>query len=1042
MKPERWKQIEQLYNAALKLDVSRRAAFLDQACDGDEDLRREIASLLASDAQAGSFLAAPAVEVAAKVIAAEPVSSPIGRRIGHYQVLSLLGAGGMGEIYLAEDTQLGRKVALKLLPIEFTADAGRVRRFAQEARAASALNHPNIITIHEIGEASTEAGSTHYIVTEYVEGETLRQRMLSAPQQRIEASEAIDLALQIAAALAAAHEAGITHRDIKPENVMVRRDGIVKVLDFGLAKLTETASGVIDSQASTLAKNSTEAGVVMGTPRYMSPEQARGEKVDARTDIFSLGVMLYEMAAGRAPFAGTTSNEVIAAILRDSPPPLAECAPDAPPEMERILSRALRKDREERYQAVSELLADLKRLKRRLEQKDELKDELARAGQQALEGEVSGGDGEATLSGATLKQAESAGAVAPAHTTAKNWAGGDDIKHETKSVSTGRRWIILVGVLFTLMSVSIGVNSYHSILYFSTAGDPGWLPGLDGRVRMYGGVSGADVSALRDGDELVSLDGQKFGYIRQYFQTFARLTPGAAYTLVVRRDGRTEQLQLRTASYHLWIQIIVILLQLVLPATFLLVGLTIFLLRRDDKRALLLALMLGILFMGGWPPFSLLVTDLPWWLAGIRTAALLAGLGVSPVTLHFFLIFPERSPLLVRFPRLEYYLYPFFLLTACPFIVITAFRLARAPERFFQGFQWPLAIFLAVGSIYLLSAFLSLVVNYRKGNQVSRRKLRLILVGTLIPFIPGTLVRFLFFILKPSPSSLSPLWLAVGIAVLMTALLFPLSFAYAIVRHQVIPVSLVIRRSLQYLLAKNALRLLLALPLVGLAGAVYANRYLPLADLLFHNSVWFYASLLAAVVISLAYRHNLREWLDRRFFREAYQQDRVLRELTEEVRQLDSLTEMARRVSQKVDAALHPERLYLFYREEGRRDLSLGYSSGGSSRDLCIPAEFELLRFLEYQGGAQNFPFPAKTRLPPQEKKWLASLGASLIVPMRGTDDRLTGLLVLGPKKSEIPYTGSDRQLLEMLADQIALVYENAQLKERVAKDRRVQHEV
>jgi len=185
MKPERWKQIEKLYDAALQLEAPRRAAFLDRACDGDEELRREVASLLASDAQAGSFLAAPAVEVAAKVIAAEPVSSPIGRRIGHYQVQSLLGAGGMGEIYLAQDTQLGRKVAIKLLPVEFTADAGRVRRFAQEARAVSALNHPNIITIFEIGQE----GSTHYIATEFIDGETLRQRMLSAPQRRIEASQ-------------------------------------------------------------------------------------------------------------------------------------------------------------------------------------------------------------------------------------------------------------------------------------------------------------------------------------------------------------------------------------------------------------------------------------------------------------------------------------------------------------------------------------------------------------------------------------------------------------------------------------------------------------------------------------------------------------------------------------------------------------------------------------------------------------------------------------------------------------------------------------
>jgi serine/threonine protein kinase len=371
MKPERWKQIEKLYDAALELDADRRASFLDQVCEGDEELRREVASLLASEGQAGSFLAAPAVEVMARGVAAEGVSSPIGRRIGRYQVLSLLGAGGMGEIYLAEDMQLGRKVAIKLLPAELTTDADRLRRFEQEARAASALNHPNIITIYEIGEAHAEDGSAHYIVTEYVEGETLRRRMAGAPLRRIEAPEAIDIASQIAAALSAAHHRGIVHRDVKPENVMVRRDGIVKVLDFGLAKLTEppgpapTSGG--DTQFPTLVRSAeTESGVVMGTARYMSPEQARGEKVDARSDVFSLGVMLYELVAGRAPFVGATTSEMIAAILRDDPPPLAAHTPEASRELEKIVSRALRKDREGRYQTADDLLHDLSLLKREM----------------------------------------------------------------------------------------------------------------------------------------------------------------------------------------------------------------------------------------------------------------------------------------------------------------------------------------------------------------------------------------------------------------------------------------------------------------------------------------------------------------------------------------------------------------------------------------------------------------------------------------------------------------------------------------------------
>src|SRR5262249_45452238 len=391
MERDRWEQIERLYHAALERGPDAREAFLDDACAGDEDLRREVAGLLACDVPSDSFIQSPAIEIAARAMADEPLieasNKPMGShitnpQIGAYQLLEPLGRGGMGEVHLALDTRLGRKVALKLLPAEFTTDDGRVRRFAQEARAASALNHPNIITIHEIGETATESGSLRYIVTEYVEGETLRQRMASAPQQRIEPPEAIDIALQIAAALAAAHEAGITHRDIKPENVMARRDGIVKVLDFGLAKLTEPGAPAIDTQAPTLQRvTSTESGVVMGTPRYMSPEQARGEKLDARTDIFSLGVTLYEMIAGRAPFGGTTPSEVIAAILRDTPPPLAECAPYAPPELEKIIGMTLRKDREERYQNINDLLIDLKDIKQRLEFNARLEQAKGQAGQ-------------------------------------------------------------------------------------------------------------------------------------------------------------------------------------------------------------------------------------------------------------------------------------------------------------------------------------------------------------------------------------------------------------------------------------------------------------------------------------------------------------------------------------------------------------------------------------------------------------------------------------------------------------------------------------
>jgi len=279
--------------------------------------------------------------------------------------MSKLGAGGMGEVYLAKDTRLDRKVALKILPEQFTKDESRLRRFVQEAKAASALNHPNIITIYEIGEASSEFGGTHYIATEYVDGQTLRRQMTVS---RLPLNAVLDIAAQVASALAAAHDAGITHRDIKPENVMVRRDGIVKVLDFGLAKLTERhAPSEVDEEAPTLAKVTTAEGTVVGTPQYMSPEQARGQRVDARTDIFSLGVLLYEMIAGCRPFEGVNAIEVLGAILHREPPPLAQRVPDTPKELQRIVAKALRKDREERYQVVKDLLLDLKSLRQGIE---------------------------------------------------------------------------------------------------------------------------------------------------------------------------------------------------------------------------------------------------------------------------------------------------------------------------------------------------------------------------------------------------------------------------------------------------------------------------------------------------------------------------------------------------------------------------------------------------------------------------------------------------------------------------------------------------
>jgi serine/threonine protein kinase/Flp pilus assembly protein TadD len=360
MNPERWQQIDQLLQSALEREPGQRSTFLAQACAGDEPLRREVESLIVSHEKVGNILEKPLSQVAAQLLIKREARLAEGQRIGRYQVVALLGEGGMGAVYLVKDEILGRQVALKVLPSQFTRDADRLRRFEQEARAASALNHPNIITIHEIGQSD----GAHFIVTEFIEGQTLRRQMA---ETRMELCEVLDVTSQVASALAAAHAAGIVHRDIKPENIMVRSDGYVKVLDFGLAKLTERPASTLDTEGATQALVKTDPGMVMGTVAYMSPEQARGGDVDARTDVWSLGVVLYEMLVGQVPFAGETPSHVIVSLLENEAPPLARYAKVIPAELDRIVNKALCKNREERYQTIKDLALDLKSLKQELE---------------------------------------------------------------------------------------------------------------------------------------------------------------------------------------------------------------------------------------------------------------------------------------------------------------------------------------------------------------------------------------------------------------------------------------------------------------------------------------------------------------------------------------------------------------------------------------------------------------------------------------------------------------------------------------------------
>ena len=378
MNPERWQQISRIFNSAISLDDEARVAYVAGQCGGDESLRAEVEKLIASHQQASkeNFIGGHAAEHAAELLLegdearAQTTRLTNGQQLGSYLILKKLGAGGMGEVYLAKDSRLDRTVALKVLSPDVSSDKRRMQRFWQEAKVASSLNQPNILTIYEFGEVS----DLTFLATEFIDGQTLRDCLR---KQRPKLGEILDIAIQVLAALDAAHEASIVHRDIKPENVMIRRrDHVVKVLDFGLAKVTEKRPSVLvenESELEAATEYKTAPGIIMGTINYMSPEQAQASAVDVRTDIWSTGVMIYEMVAGSMPFSGATSSHTIVQILEKDPAPLTKVATgNVPDELERIVGKAMAKDPDERYQTAKDMLIDLRSLKKHLDVRAEI----------------------------------------------------------------------------------------------------------------------------------------------------------------------------------------------------------------------------------------------------------------------------------------------------------------------------------------------------------------------------------------------------------------------------------------------------------------------------------------------------------------------------------------------------------------------------------------------------------------------------------------------------------------------------------------------
>ena len=361
MTPERWQKVEEVLQTTLDLPETERSAHLAQVCADDYELRQEAQSLLEAHEEAGDFLEQPALEQDARVLLGQDELGRIATDIGPYQVIDRLGRGGMGEVYLAQDRRLGRRVALKVLPPYFVSDDARLRRFQTEARAASALNHGNILTIYEVGQTD----ELHFIATEYIEGRTIRELIRAGS---LALGEVLDIAIQLVTGLSAAHAAGIVHRDIKPEKIMRREDGALKILDFGIAKLLEEPAVESSDWTTSIPNSKTETGALMGTIGYISPEQVRGLGIDERTDVWSCGVVLFEMLTGKRPFTGVTNADTIVAILEGTPPPLFESRVSSTVlrMIARVVEKALSKRAEDRYQTADALLADLKAIETEL----------------------------------------------------------------------------------------------------------------------------------------------------------------------------------------------------------------------------------------------------------------------------------------------------------------------------------------------------------------------------------------------------------------------------------------------------------------------------------------------------------------------------------------------------------------------------------------------------------------------------------------------------------------------------------------------------
>ncbi len=906
----------------------------------------------------------------------------IGRTVNQYRIVERLGGGGMGVVYKAEDLKLGRTVALKFLPPELLRDEEARRRLVREARAAARLDHPNICTLHETGE--TPEGELFLVMACYA-GKTLRERIARGP---LEIAEAVGLAAQAAEGLAHAHGEGVVHRDIKPANLLVTPGGTLKILDFGLAK--QAAQSVL-----------TQTGSTLGTVAYMSPEQARGEPLDARADLWALGAVLYEMVTGRPPFPGEYPQAVIYAILNEAPQPPELLRPDLPHALGRILARALDKNPARRYGGAVEMAAALRAL--------------------------AGGEG-----GGLPRRRDAGPEAIPGDTPEADRT----IRLDQSARKRPPWWVYLA------LAATLGFFLVHLYLTFFGLQPSGIQPlagnlVADGNGYRVTGVppdSAVAKAGLLPGDRLLAVDGRPANYavlssLHQGAQS------GRVYELSIERKGESRTLRmtylpmtLRYWSQQANLVIVVMILNSILFVT--LAGFIVFHRAGDPVASLaaawLAALGIGIFFyMVARPPgYFGFLQGLPWPVAAFLVLApVLAGSVSAELNCVFLASFPKK---LFR-SRWIYLLLWAPVLIRLPLISLWIGENVFGPEpQPISETMFPVIAFLRMA--YWLLAIVIVVCNYRTLTDLNqRRRLRLLLIGLLLILLSGipsllTLWEWGRDLARQSRAIYLPVIFA------FISILGVLALTVAILKHRLFGLRLMIRQGLRYAAARGLLLGLAPLCAGILALDLILHADQPLQAVLAARG-WFYALLAAAGV---AVHFNRQRWLtalDRRFFRERYDAQRILAGVVQEIRRAGSLAEVAPRVTAQIAEALHPEFAALMVRRPGDTEYQVLAAAGGASPPP-LPADGKLaavVRLLEkpVEVTASGSDWLSR-QLPAAEVDFLHRSRVEWLFPVALSAGGPEVLLAIGPKRSEEPYGREDQDLLAAVTAALALRAETA----------------